>query len=74
MKKIHFALITLGANSFNLLIATSHRNELNVQKVYKRKVRLLENISFDGELHKSSLQRAQSCLAFFSECVQQYEA
>tara|TARA_B100001094_G_scaffold228083_1_gene222638 strand:+ start:11891 stop:12808 length:918 start_codon:yes stop_codon:yes gene_type:complete len=73
MNGTSFALITLGANSFSLMIAASHPHEPSVQKAYKRKVRLLEHISADGQLHDASIQRAQECLSFFYDCLKQHQ-
>ncbi len=64
-----YAAITLGSNSFNMLVATTVAGKPKVLAKYKRKVRLAEGIGCDGVLNKEVFARGINCLQMFSEML-----
>ncbi len=68
-----FAAITLGSNSFNMLVArrafdsTETAESIEIVAKYKRKVRLAEGIQADGSLSQEVMARGLDCLAMFAE-------
>ncbi|MGX9459854.1 Ppx/GppA phosphatase family protein [Shewanella sp. A14] len=67
-----YAAITLGSNSFNMLVANSVGNKPIVIAKYKRKVRLAEGIGDDGMLSEQVMQRGLACLAMFADMLAQH--
>jgi exopolyphosphatase/guanosine-5'-triphosphate,3'-diphosphate pyrophosphatase len=67
-----YAAITLGSNSFNMLVANSVGNKPIVIAKYKRKVRLAEGIGDDGILSEHAMQRGLACLAMFADMLAQH--
>ncbi|MBB1437755.1 exopolyphosphatase [Shewanella sp. SG41-4] len=67
-----YAAITLGSNSFNMLVANSVGNKPIVIAKYKRKVRLAEGIGDDGILSEHVMQRGLECLAMFADMLAQH--
>ncbi|HBF47999.1 MAG TPA: exopolyphosphatase [Shewanella frigidimarina] len=67
-----YAAITLGSNSFNMLVANSVGNKPIVIAKYKRKVRLAEGIGEDGMLSEHVMQRGLECLAMFADMLAQH--
>lgn len=65
-----YAAITLGSNSFNMLVAQKQGDQDVVVAKYKRKVRLAEGIEADGHLNGEVMQRGLDCLAMFAEMLQ----
>ncbi len=64
-----YAAITLGSNSFNMLVATTVAGKPKVLAKYKRKVRLAEGIGHDGVLNQQVFDRGLDCLQMFSEML-----
>ena len=67
-----YAAITLGSNSFNMLVANSVGNKPIVIAKYKRKVRLAEGIGDDGMLSEPVMLRGLECLAMFADMLAQH--
>jgi len=61
-----YAAITLGSNSFNMLVATTVAGKPQIIAKYKRKVRLAEGIGGDGHLSDEVMQRGLDCLSLFA--------
>ena len=68
-----YAAITLGSNSFNMLIAHTVGNQPQIIAKYKRKVRLAEGITADGTLSEEAMNRGLDCLAMFAEMLTQHQ-
>lgn len=64
-----YAAITLGSNSFNMLIAKTKGDQPHIIAKYKRKVRLAEGIGDDGILNQEVMQRGLDCLAMFAQML-----
>ena len=67
-----FAAITLGSNSFNMLVATLTAGKPQVVAKYKQKVRLAAGIDADGVLEPAAMEKGLACLAMFAEQLQQH--
>jgi exopolyphosphatase/guanosine-5'-triphosphate,3'-diphosphate pyrophosphatase len=67
-----YAAITLGSNSFNMLVANTVGDKPIVIAKYKRKVRLAEGIGDDGMLSEHVMQRGLECLAMFADMLAQH--
>ena len=73
-----FAAITLGSNSFNMLVARRTSDQIGSEQTesieivakYKRKVRLAEGIQADGSLSEAVMQRGLDCLTMFAEMLE----
>ncbi|QQX79757.1 exopolyphosphatase [Shewanella sp. KX20019] len=65
-----YAAITLGSNSFNMLVAKTIDKQPTIIAKYKRKVRLAEGIEADGSLNLSAMTRGIDCLAMFADMLQ----
>ncbi len=66
-----YAAITLGSNSFNMLVAKTLGGQPEIVAKYKRKVRLAEGIQGDGTLSEEVLVRGLDCLAMFAKMLKQ---
>ncbi|MGS0682784.1 Ppx/GppA phosphatase family protein [Shewanella sp. 125m-7] len=64
-----YAAITLGSNSFNMLVAETVGQQPKIIAKYKRKVRLAEGIQTDGSLSEEVLLRGLDCLTMFAEML-----
>ncbi|MCK8047144.1 exopolyphosphatase [Shewanella sp. 1CM18E] len=64
-----YAAITLGSNSFNMLVAKTVGQQPKVIAKYKRKVRLAEGIQDDGSLSEEVLLRGLDCLTMFADML-----
>ena len=64
-----YAAITLGSNSFNMLVAQTVAGKPKVVAKYKRKVRLAEGIGADGTLNQTVFNRGLDCLTMFSSML-----
>ncbi len=64
-----YAAITLGSNSFNMLIAKTKAGRPHIIAKYKRKVRLAEGIGKDGNLTPEVMQRGLDCLGMFAQML-----
>ncbi len=64
-----YAAITLGSNSFNMLVAETVGQQPKVVAKYKRKVRLAEGIQADGSLNEEVLLRGLDCLTMFADML-----
>ncbi|QYJ79160.1 Ppx/GppA phosphatase family protein [Shewanella acanthi] len=64
-----YAAITLGSNSFNMLIARTKGGQPHIIAKYKRKVRLAEGIGESGSLTPEVMQRGLDCLGMFAEML-----
>lgn len=60
-------IITLGSNSFNLLVAENKAGKPQIIAKYKRKIRLAEGISADGCLQEYAIKHGLDCLTMFAE-------
>jgi exopolyphosphatase/guanosine-5'-triphosphate,3'-diphosphate pyrophosphatase len=67
-----YAAITLGSNSFNMLVAVTVAGKPQIIAKYKRKVRLAEGIGDDGYLSHEVMQRGLDCLALFAEMIKKH--
>lgn len=67
-----YAAITLGSNSFNMLVAQTVGGKPAVIAKYKRKVRLAEGIGDDGMLSEDVILRGLDCLAMFASMLKQH--
>ncbi|QSX36897.1 Ppx/GppA phosphatase family protein [Shewanella sedimentimangrovi] len=67
-----YAAITLGSNSFNMLVATTVAGQPKVLAKYKRKVRLAEGIGCDGMLSEEVMARGLDCLAMFAQMLKDH--
>ncbi|MGI2172052.1 exopolyphosphatase [Shewanella sp. MF05960] len=67
-----YAAITLGSNSFNMLVANTVGNKPTVIAKYKRKVRLAEGIGDDGILSEDVILRGLDCLSMFASMLKQH--
>lgn len=68
-----YAAITLGSNSFNMLIAKTKGGQPHIIAKYKRKVRLAEGIDEDGTLNQEVMQRGLDCLSMFAQMLAQHK-
>ncbi len=66
-----YAAITLGSNSFNMLVAKTLGGQPEIIAKYKRKVRLAEGIQGDGTLSEEVLNRGLDCLAMFAKMLKE---
>ncbi|WP_028764490.1 exopolyphosphatase [Shewanella colwelliana] len=64
-----YAAITLGSNSFNMLVAQTVAGKPKVVAKYKRKVRLAEGICADGMLNETVFARGLDCLEMFANML-----
>ncbi|QFU21143.1 exopolyphosphatase [Shewanella eurypsychrophilus] len=64
-----YAAITLGSNSFNMLVAETKADQPSIIAKYKRKVRLAEGIQQNGSLSEEVLLRGLDCLAMFADML-----
>ncbi|MCL1050137.1 exopolyphosphatase [Shewanella abyssi] len=64
-----YAAITLGSNSFNMMVARTVSHQPKIVAKYKRKVRLAEGIEADGSLNLSAMTRGIDCLAMFADML-----
>ncbi|MGS0727833.1 Ppx/GppA phosphatase family protein, partial [Shewanella sp. 0m-11] len=64
-----YAAITLGSNSFNMLVARTVGQQPQIIAKYKRKVRLAEGIQADGSLSEEVLLRGLDCLTMFADML-----
>ncbi|GIU36479.1 exopolyphosphatase [Shewanella schlegeliana] len=65
-----YAAITLGSNSFNMLVAKTDGHQPKIIAKYKRKVRLAEGILADGSLSEEVLLRGLDCLKMFAKMLE----
>ncbi|MEZ9537459.1 exopolyphosphatase [Shewanella sp. 10N.286.51.B8] len=68
-----YAAITLGSNSFNMLVAHTLNGQPTIIAKYKRKVRLAEGIGADNRLDEAVLQRGLDCLQMFAEMLDKHQ-
>ncbi|WP_133405353.1 Ppx/GppA phosphatase family protein [Parashewanella tropica] len=61
--------ITLGSNSFNMLVAEAVDGHPVVIAKYKQKVRLADGIDDNGNLDVDAFERGLGCLAYFAKQV-----
>ncbi|RLV59009.1 Ppx/GppA family phosphatase [Parashewanella curva] len=64
--------ITLGSNSFNMLVAEVKSDHPVVVAKYKQKVRLADGINGDGHLEQDAFERGIACLKYFAEQIKQH--
>ena len=67
-----YAAITLGSNSFNMLVARTIGHQPVIIAKYKRKVRLAEGITKDGILNEAVMARGLDCLAMFATMLKKH--
>ncbi|QIZ77991.1 exopolyphosphatase [Ferrimonas lipolytica] len=65
--------ITLGSNSFNMLVAKPGQSFPLVIAKHKRKVRLATGLVVGGCLAPAAKREALDCLQWFGELIQQYQ-
>ena len=68
-----YAAITLGSNSFNMLVARTVGGQPKVLAKYKRKVRLAEGIEADGSLNQAAFERGLDCRAMFANLLVEHQ-
>jgi exopolyphosphatase/guanosine-5'-triphosphate,3'-diphosphate pyrophosphatase len=73
MPTLAYAAITLGSNSFNMLVAKTIGHQPVIIAKYKRKVRLAEGIGKDGALSEAVMERGLSCLAMFADMLKKHD-
>ena len=73
MRKTTYAAITLGSNSFNMLVAQTEGHRPKIIAKYKRKVRLAEGMGEDGRLQQSVMERGLDCLAMFGRMLDHHK-
>lgn len=66
------AIITLGSNSFCLLVVSLQQGSFHEEAKFKKKVRLAEGLDIDGYLDADVEQKALQCLLWFYQILQQY--
>lgn len=69
MSSPRYAAITLGSNSFNMLVAHTVNGQSEVVAKYKRKVRLAEGIEPNGLLNELVFRRGVECLEMFAQML-----
>ncbi|MBY6187346.1 exopolyphosphatase [Marinobacter hydrocarbonoclasticus] len=67
------AAITLGSNSFNLLIARNDAAVPTIIAKHKRKARLARGLALDGHIGDDAMAEGLDCLAWFGELLRQYQ-
>ncbi|NRD75731.1 exopolyphosphatase [Shewanella sp. VB17] len=67
-----YAAITLGSNSFNMLVAKTLGGRPHIIAKYKRKVRLADGILYNGSLSEEVLLRGLDCLFMFSHMLKKH--
>ncbi|MBY5922590.1 exopolyphosphatase [Ferrimonas balearica] len=67
------AAITLGSNSFNMLIARTGSPVPTIIAKHKRKARLARGLALNGHIGDSAMTEGLECLAWFGELLQQYQ-
>ncbi|MBW3165921.1 exopolyphosphatase [Ferrimonas balearica] len=67
------AAITLGSNSFNLLIAKTGPAVPTIIAKHKRKARLARGLALDGHIGDDAMAEGLDCLAWFGELLRQYQ-
>ena len=72
MPRIHYAAITLGSNSFNMLVACSHKKSPQIIAKYKRKVRLADGVDLSGNLTDQAITNGLDCLAMFAQMLRKH--
>lgn len=72
MPQIAFAAITLGSNSFNMLVACQHGQGPQVIAKYKRKIRLAEGIDKQGNLSQLAITEGLKCLTLFAKKLKKH--
>lgn len=73
MPTLAYAAITLGSNSFNMLVAKTIGHQPVVIAKYKRKVRLAEGIGKNGQLSEMVMLRGLNCLSMFADMLQKHD-
>ncbi|MBR9727524.1 exopolyphosphatase [Shewanella intestini] len=68
-----YAAITLGSNSFNMLVAQTQSGKPTIIAKYKRKVRLAEGIGSDGILSELVMVRGLECLTMFAQKLSEHQ-
>ncbi|MBY5993217.1 Ppx/GppA phosphatase family protein [Ferrimonas balearica] len=66
------AAITLGSNSFNMLLATPDTPVPQVVAKHKRKARLARGLAVSGHIGDEAMAEGLDCLAWFGELLRQY--
>ncbi len=67
------AAVTLGSNSFSLLLATPERGLPIIVAKHRRKVRLAQGFSASGQLQPEAAAAGLACLAWFGQLLRQYQ-
>ncbi len=67
------AAITLGSNSFNMLIARTGTPVPTIIAKHKRKARLARGLALNGHIGDSAMAEGLACLAWFGELLVQYQ-
>ncbi|MFI3245661.1 MAG: exopolyphosphatase [Ferrimonas sp.] len=67
------AAVTLGSNSFSLLLATPERGLPVIVAKHRRKVRLARGINDSGQLQPDAAAAGLACLAWFGQLLRQYQ-
>ncbi|WP_299003665.1 exopolyphosphatase [uncultured Shewanella sp.] len=70
MAKLPYAAITLGSNSFNMLVAQTVKGKPAIIAKFKRKVRLAEGMDAQDKLSDEAMLRGIDCLAMFSQEIE----
>ena len=73
MQPTNYAAITLGSNSFNMLVARTEGHRPKIIAKYKRKVRLAEGMGEDGRLADAVMERGLDCLAMFGRMLDHHK-
>ncbi|WP_298773718.1 exopolyphosphatase [uncultured Shewanella sp.] len=70
MAKSSYAAITLGSNSFNMLVAQTFKGKPAIIAKFKRKVRLAEGMDAQDKLSDEAMVRGIDCLAMFAQEIE----
>ncbi|WP_394130179.1 exopolyphosphatase [Shewanella maritima] len=68
-----YAAITLGSNSFNMLVAQTVAGHPSIVAKYKQKVRLAEGITDAGALSTEVMRRGLDCLTLFAQKIAEHQ-
>lgn len=71
--KSKIAAITLGSNSFNMLVAKVEDKQPVIVAKYKRKVRLANGLTDSGSLNQEAMARGLECLSWFAEKLTEHQ-
>ena len=63
------AAIDLGSNSFHMVVAKAHHNDIRILERLGEKVQLAAGIDEERQLSEESMQRGLDCLKRFAQLI-----